>query len=406
VIEVRGDLHPSPLCGFMPVHPETGAQACPFLGKAEPLTTPTTPTSPAPGTGKSGYLYRKVALYLCDHPDEILKTGEITKALAVPSSGAVGEVLKKMAAAGHVTHHPNPHRYQITQAGIDAAGTLPPPTGGPRSGSGRSRAGRPAPIIRPSGQEYYPRRLGGGWDIEVLRKLRAQQVPALLYGPPGTGKTAMLEAAFDDLLTVAGTGDTIVDDFVGSYAPLPGGGYDFVYGPLVQAMREGRALLVDDATLIPPRVLAVLYPVMDGRGRITVLTPHGTEIVDAIDGFYVCGGHNPGVHGAILTEALSSRFTVQIEVTTDWDLAKDLKVPKPVIQAAIDLNAELAAGRIGWAPQLREALGFVKVKDTLGESAALANLAGIAPDDCRAEVTSALSRHTGKPITALALGKR
>ncbi|WP_230860578.1 hypothetical protein [Actinoplanes aureus] len=150
----------------------------------------------------------------------------------------------------------------------------------------------------------------------------------------------------------------------------------------------------------------MLYPVMDGRGKVTVTTPHGTEIVEAVDGFYVCGGHNPGVHGAVLTEALGSRFTVQIEVTTDWDLARELKVPKAVVDAAIDLNAELSAGRIGWAPQLRELLGFVKVKDTLGMAAALSNLAGIAPDDCRTEVTTALSRHTGKPITPLTLGKR
>ncbi|WP_230860577.1 AAA family ATPase [Actinoplanes aureus] len=216
------------------------------------MTTPNTSSNPASATGRSGYLYRKVALYLRDHPDRPHKVGEITKAIDAPSTGAVFEVGKKMAAAGHATHHTNPHRFQITQAGIDAAGSLLPAAGRPRSGSGRRRAGKPTPVTRPSGQTYYPRRLGGDWDIEVLHKLRKQQVPVLLYGPPGTGKTAMLEAAFDDLLTIAGTGDTIVDDFLGSYAPLPGGGYDFVYGPLVQAMREGRALLVDDATLIPP----------------------------------------------------------------------------------------------------------------------------------------------------------
>ncbi|KUL31428.1 AAA family ATPase [Actinoplanes awajinensis] len=368
------------------------------------MTTPT----PDPGTansGGSGYLYRKVALHLRDHPDAVLKVGEITKAIGAPSSGAVFEVGKKMAAAGHATHHTNPHRFQITQAGIQAAGTMPPPTSGNRGGS-RNRSARPTPVTRPSGQEYFPRRLAGGWDIEVLRTLRREKVPVLLYGPPGTGKTAMLEAAFPDLLTVAGTGDTVVDDFLGSYVPLPGGGYDYIYGPLPVAMRERRALLVDDATLIPPRVLAVLYPVMDGRGKVTVTTPQGVETVDASDGFYVCGGHNPGVHGAILTEALASRFTVQIEVTTDWDLARQLGVPAKVIAAAIELNNDLAADRIDWAPQLRELLGFVKVRDALGTAAALSNLAGIAPPGCRVEITAALSRHTGQTITALALGKR
>ncbi|MEV8504502.1 AAA family ATPase [Actinoplanes sp. NPDC051475] len=371
------------------------------------MTASTPDPNPNAATkGGSGYLYRKVALYLRDHPDALLKVGEITRAIGAPSTGAVFEVGKKMAAAGHATHHTGPHRFQITQAGIDAAGALPPLPAASRGGGSRSRPGRPEPVVRPSGQKYFPRQLAGGWDIEVLRKLREQQVPVLLYGPPGTGKTAMLEAAFPDLVTIAGTGDTIVDDFLGSYAPLPGGGYDFNYGPLVTAMREGRALLVDDATLIPPRVLAVLYPVMDGRGTITVTTPNGTEGVDAADGFYVCGGHNPGVHGAVLTEALASRFTVQVEVTTDWSLARQLGVPAKVVNAAIDLNTDLAAGRVGWAPNLRELLGFVKVRDTLGQAAALANLAGIAPEDCRTEVTAALTRHTGQQITALTLGKR
>jgi nitric oxide reductase NorQ protein len=232
-----------------------------------------TPTTEA-GSGRSGYLYRKVALHLADHPDDILKVGEITRAIGAPSSGAVFEALKKMAAAGHATHHRDPHhRFQITQAGIDAAGTLPPAA--PRTHSGGSSGGggrqsRPAPVPRPNGTLYHPRRLGRGWDVEELRRLRAQQVPVLLYGPPGTGKTAMVEAAFPDLLTVAGTGDTVVDDFLGSYNPIPGGGYEFVHGPLVTAMREGRVLLVDDATLIPSRVLAVPYPAMDGRGVITI----------------------------------------------------------------------------------------------------------------------------------------
>jgi nitric oxide reductase NorQ protein len=55
---------------------------------------------------------------------------------------------------------------------------------------------------------------------------------------------------------------------------------------------------------------------MDGRGVITI-PAHRNERVQAAGGFYVIAGHNPGVHGAILTEALASRFEVHIEVTTD-----------------------------------------------------------------------------------------
>jgi hypothetical protein len=56
------------------------------------------------------------------------------------------------------------------------------------------------------------------------------------------------------------------------------------------------------------------------------------------------------VHGAILTEALASRFGVHIEVTTDWELARHLGVPAAAVNAAIALNADLAAGKLSWAP--------------------------------------------------------
>jgi nitric oxide reductase NorQ protein len=371
--------------------------------------TPAPGAEPAAGGRRPGYLYRQVAAHLAAHPDDLLKVGEITTAIGAPSAGAVFEALKKMAAAGHATHHPGPHRFQITQAGIDAAGTLPPPPPPPRTpGTTPSPSGRSArrrPVTRPNGEHYFPRRLAGATDIDVLRRLRERRVPVLLYGPPGTGKTAMVEAAFPDLLTATGTGDTAVEDFLGNFIPLPEGGYEYVYGPLVVAMREGRPLLIDDATLIPPKVLAVLYPAMDGR-RVIHLPGYRNERVDAVDGFYVIAGHNPGVHGAVLTEALASRFDVHIEVTTDFDLARHLGVPAPAVAAAITLNADLQAGKVTWAPQLRELLGFARVRKTLGLPAAIANLAGRAPDDDRAEVIAALSTAFGTTVTALTLGKQ
>jgi hypothetical protein len=341
-----------------------------------------------------------VALHLAAHPDDLLKVGEVTTAIDAPSSGAVFEALKRMAAAGHAAHHSDPHRFQVTAAGIAAAGTLPPP---PPRAPGIRTQGRRGPVRRPNGELYYPRKLAGATDLDVLQRLRERRIPALLYGPPGTGKTAMLEAAFPDLLTVTGTGDTVVEDFLGNFVPLPDGGYEYAYGPLVQAMREGRPLLIDDATLIPPKVLAVLYPAMDGR-RVIHLTGYRNERVEAVDGFYVLAAHNPGVHGAILTEALASRFDVHIEVTTDWALARHLGVPKPAIDAARALNQALADGRVSWAPQLRELLGFARVRKTLGHAAAVANLAGRAPEADRSEVVAALNQHFGTTVTPLALG--
>jgi hypothetical protein len=86
---------------------------------------------------------------------------------------------------------------------------------------------------------------------------------------------------------------------------------------------------IDDATLISPAVLAVAYPTMNGRREITVKA-HKDEVIKAAEGFYVVAGHNPGVHGAILTEALASRFSVQVKVSTDYDLAHAINIdPAP-----------------------------------------------------------------------------
>jgi MoxR-like ATPase len=262
---------------------------------------------------------------------------------------------------------------------------------------------KPGAVRRPGGDWYLPRRLGNTTDIEVLRRLRREQIPALLYGPPGTGKTALVEAAFADVLTVAGHGDACVEDLLGSWMPSPGGGFSYTHGPLVTAMRQGRVLFVDDATLIPPRVLAVLYPAMDGRATITI-PAHQHETVNATAGFYVIAGHNPGVHGAVLTEALASRFATHIEVTTDFRLARDLGVPHQAVAAAANLNTQLGNGEISWAPQLRELLAFTRIAAALGLEAAVANLAAIAPEADRPLVIATLQNSFGRTITPLRLG--
>jgi hypothetical protein len=62
--------------------------------------------------------------------------------------------LKKMAAAGHAIHHTGPPRFEVTEAGIAAAGTLPPPSA--RTGSAQPSTRR-KPVTRPNGELYVPR---------------------------------------------------------------------------------------------------------------------------------------------------------------------------------------------------------------------------------------------------------
>jgi nitric oxide reductase NorQ protein len=375
-----------------------------------PRTTPT-------GRLGNGELRRQVAAWLDEHPGPHTP-GTIAKALE-RSAGAVGNALKTLADRGEAEPQSGkPARYQATGATKAAAGGVstapaPKPATSPRPApapAAASPATSPAPppsgVTRPNGAIYRPRALADMPDTDALRKLRAAGIPALLYGPPGTGKTSLVEAAFgDEVITVAGDGDTAVSDLVGDYTQRDDGTYEFIYGPLVTAMTEGKVLFIDDATLISPAVLAVTYPAMDGRGEIKVKT-HKGETITAADGFYVIGGHNPNVHGAVLTEALASRFTVQVKVGTDYDLARALKIDPRAISAAEDLAKRQADGEIGWSPQLRELIGYQRTAAALGENAAAANLAGIAPEEDQDVVAAALRKAFGRPITPLALGRQ
>lgn len=398
------------------------------------MTTPATPT-PARTGGRlrNGELRRQVAGFLADHAGREFTPGEVARGLpgGPRSSGAVGNALALLADRGEAEQaSTKPLRYRATATTTAAASALPAPSSSSRpprttaapstasattsapstpsapSGSTTTAAAVVSgPVTRPNGQLYHPRQLSGLPDVTALRRLRQAGVAALLYGPPGTGKTSVVEAAFPDLVTVGGDGDTTVADLVGEYTQTPDGRYVFVHGPLVTAMREGRTLFIDDATLIPPTVLAVVYPAMDGRRQI-IIKANGGEQVTAAEGFYVVAGHNPGVHGAVLSDALSSRFSAQIQVSTDYDLATQLKIDRRAVRVARNLATRQQSGEVGWAPQLRELIAFEKIAAVLGPMAAAANLVGTAPEQDRDTVAAVVRDAFGAPVTPLALGTR
>ena len=394
-----------------------------FFPEVFPMTAPAI-SAPAPkGRLGNGQLRRQVAEWLAARPGPHT-VGEIAKDLG-RSAGAVGNALTTLANRAEAARIAGkPIRYEANSATAAAAAAITPkapsppkaapaappaapkPAASPAPPAAPKSAGAPASTVtRPGGQVYRPRVLAGMADVEALRTLRAEGVPSLLAGPPGTGKTSLVEAAFPDLITVAGDGDTTVGDFVGEYTQKPDGTYEFIYGPLIRAMQEGRVLFIDDATLISSAVLAVCYPAMDGRREVTVKA-HKGETVTAADGFYVVAGHNPGVHGAVLTEALSSRFTFQFDVATDYDLARSLGIDSRAITAARNLATRQANGETGWAPQLRELLAFAKISRIFGLDTALANLAGVAPAEDRNVVAATLAKTFGKTVAPLSLGRQ
>jgi MoxR-like ATPase/Mg-chelatase subunit ChlD len=124
----------------------------------------------------------------------------------------------------------------------------------------------------------HPRVVGRSRELELLRAAVTAGRDVLLEGPPGTSKTTMLRAITGEwgvpLMFVEGNADLTTGKLVGHHAPdrVLREGYraeNFVDGPLVEAMRSGGFLYIEELNRCPQDTLNTLLSAMGDR-RLTI----------------------------------------------------------------------------------------------------------------------------------------
>jgi AAA domain (dynein-related subfamily) len=160
-----------------------------------------------------------------------------------------------------------------------------------------------------------------GWQLPELIETLDLGMHALLVGPTATGKSLCAGEAFarvrdrKPVFVIEGHESLKEFDLLGGYTPTETGGFAWCDGVVIQAMRAGGYLFVDEANRMPTRTLNILLGILS-RGAV-VLTEHGSEEVMALSGFQVILAMNLGRDYAVngLDTALVNRFPVTLEFT-------------------------------------------------------------------------------------------
>lgn len=138
----------------------------------------------------------------------------------------------------------------------------------------------------------------------------------LLKGPTGSGKTKLAEslaAQFGQPVhSINCSVDLDAEAMLGFKTIVEKDGQtqiEFVEGPVIQAMKNGHLLYIDEINMAKPETLPILNGVLDYRRQIT--NPFTGEVVTAKPSFTVMAAVNEGYAGtAPMNEALKNRFIV------------------------------------------------------------------------------------------------
>jgi len=197
--------------------------------------------------------------------------------------------------------------------------------------------------------------------------------PAYISGPTGNGKSTMVEQICAKhkrpLIRVNLNMMTDEEQLIGSKT-LEDGNVEIVEGPVLIAMRNGTALLLDEIDAGSANTLLCLQPILEGKPYYFKLK---NEMIVPKEGFNVFATANTKGKGSddgryigtnILNEAFLERFAVTFE--QDYPNAKvEVKIIKNLMETYSCIDEEFAENLVKWADAIRRTFEDGGVDETI-----------------------------------------
>ncbi len=267
-----------------------------------------------------------------------------------------------------------------------------------------------------------------GPQLQELLESLELGMHCLLVGPTATGKSLCAFEAFErnregkPAFVVEGHESLREFDLLGAYVPNGNGGFVWSDGVLVRAMRAGGFLFVDEANRMPTRTINVLLGVLS-RGAV-ILTEHGSEEVEARQGFQVIMAMNLGQGYSVnaLDRALLDRFPCVLEFRylssreEEDMLVRETRIDSETARVMVkvanetrrlrrnrELSGELTPrGLYAWARKFQNKRGTtlsrlqISARVTWLHQVAGTDADGYIREDTSATLLSLIEAHTGK----------
>lgn len=149
--------------------------------------------------------------------------------------------------------------------------------------------------------------------LNLVRATASRKFPVLVQGPTSAGKTSMISYLASitghKFVRINNHEHTDLQEYLGTYVSDSSGKLVFREGVLVEALRKGHWIVLDELNLAPTDVLEALNRLLDDNRELFI--PETQEVVHPHPDFMLFATQNPpGLYGGrkVLSRAFRNRF--------------------------------------------------------------------------------------------------